>query len=63
MQIALTALHQQDKHGHPITYLDGLPAHDAAITPEELRRLARQLNTAANDAQQGMRGEATYPEE
>lgn len=63
MQIALTALHQRDKHGHPIAYLDGLPPHDAALTPSELRRLARQLITTANDADQGELGTVNHTDQ
>lgn len=60
MQRTLKADHHHDRQGKPFAFLDGLPGHGATLTPAELRQLARQLITIANDAEQGMRGQGTY---
>lgn len=60
MQRTLKARLTQDRHGKPLVVIDELPGHGAELYPTELRQLARQLITIANDAEQGMRGQATY---
>ena len=60
MQRTLTVRHTVDRHGKPLAVLDDLPGHGAEFYPADLRQLARQLITIANDAEQGMRGQAIY---
>lgn len=60
MRRVLNVRHTVDRHGKPLAVLDDLPGHGAEFYPADLRQLARALNTAANDAEQGMRGQATY---
>lgn len=56
----LTIQHKaRSDHSH-FCIVDGLPGGGAFMTPTELRQLARQLSTIANDAEQGVRGQATY---
>ncbi|KPA96004.1 hypothetical protein [Pseudomonas asplenii] len=46
-----------------LTFVKGLPARGALLTSGQLRELARTLNEIANDADQGAKGEQTYPQE
>lgn len=50
-----------DEHG--IAFVKGLPSRGALLTSSQLRDLARTLNQIANDADQGAKGEQTYPQE
>lgn len=52
----LTAYHRAGPNGQPVTEIYGAPWPGCALTPTELRHLARQLNTIANDADQGATG-------
>lgn len=56
----LNVRHTVDRNGKPLAVLDDLPGHGAEFYPQQLRQLVRQLITIANDAEQGMRGQATY---
>lgn len=60
MQRVLIAEHFHNTKDKPFVFIDGFPGRGATMTPTELRQIARQLNTIANDAEQGMRGQATY---
>lgn len=50
-----------DEHG--IAFVKGLPASGTLLTSGQLRDLARTLKQIANDADQGAKGEQTYPQE
>lgn len=56
----LTVHHTCDTGRQPLTVIDGFPGLGAELNPDELRQLARLLNTIANDAFQGVRGKMTY---
>lgn len=62
-QRVLTVRHTCDKSRQPLAVIDGLPGLGAELHPADLRRLARQLNTIANDADQGARGQIIYGQE
>lgn len=59
-QRAMTAYHATSPDGMPRTAIYGLPTLGIALSPAELRQLARQLNTIANDADQGVTGLIDY---
>lgn len=56
----LRAHHTKDKHDAPLVHVDWLPGDYAELYPAQLRRLAQLLNTIANDAEQGARGQIIY---
>lgn len=59
-QRAMTAYHALGNDGAPRTAIYGLPTLGITLSPAELRQLARQLNTIANDADQGAAGAIQY---
>lgn len=59
MQPTLKARLTQDRHGKPLVVLDELPGWGVELYPDELRQLARQINTLANMSDQGERGAVT----
>lgn len=59
-QRAMTAYHALGNDGAPRTAIYGLPTLGITLSPTELRQLARQLNTIANDADQGATGLINY---
>lgn len=60
MRRTLTIRHTVDRHGQPLAVIDDLPGLFAELYPADLRHLARTLNTAANDLEQGERGRVVY---
>ncbi|MDH0100077.1 hypothetical protein N7320_01950 [Stutzerimonas stutzeri] len=62
-QRAMTAYHALGIDGAPRTAIYGLPTLGITLSPAELRQLARQLNTIANDADQGVTGLINYGRE
>lgn len=61
MSRTFAVTHSRDRNGRPIVSIDsGFPGLYATLTPNQLRQMARQLVTMANDADQGARGAATY---
>lgn len=63
MHLALNAVHGPDEQGQPLIAISGNSPRQTVegyFYPAEARELARQLVTIANDAEQGMRGEAVY---
>jgi hypothetical protein len=59
-QRVLTVRHTCDKRRQPLAVIDGFPGLGAELNPTQLRRLARLLNTIANDSCQGASGAITY---
>lgn len=60
MRRTLSICHTVDRHGKPLAVIDDLPGQFAELRPADLRHLARTLNTAANDLEQGERGLVVY---
>lgn len=60
MRRTLSIRHTVDRNGKPLAVLDDLPCTAAEFHPADLRHLARTLNTAANDLEQGARGLVVY---
>lgn len=63
---AITAVHERPQCSLPIVainYESPILSVGGYATPTELRQLARQLNTIANDADQGAAGPITYGQE
>ncbi|MDP3978381.1 MAG: hypothetical protein Q8P85_10375 [Pseudomonas sp.] len=61
MRRTLSIRHTVDRHGQPLAELiDNLPGIFAELYPSDMRHLARTLNTAANDLEQGERGLVVY---
>lgn len=66
MQLTLNAFHHKRDKMAPITHITGATAITAIsgyFTAAQLRALARQLITIANDSDQGERGPVTYTAE
>lgn len=60
---AITAVHERPQSSLPIVainYESPILSVGGYATPAELRQLARQLNTIANDADQGASGAIIY---
>ncbi len=60
MRRTLSIRHTVDRHGKPLAVIDDMPGHGAEFHPADMRHLARTLNTAANDLEQGERGLVVY---
>ena len=60
MRRTLSIRHTVDRHGKPLAVIDDLPGLFAEFHPADMRHLARTLNTAANDLEQGERGLVVY---
>lgn len=60
MRRTLSIRHTVDRHGKPLAVLDDVIGYATELYPADLRHLARTLNTAANDLEQGARGLVVY---
>lgn len=60
MRRTLSIRHTVDQHGQPLAVIDDLAGLLAELYPTDMRHLARTLNTAAIDLEQGERGLVVY---